>query len=265
MLFHISSYSLVYLAAGLVTLFTASLAWKRRPASGGIWLFLAVLAAGEWSMADFMDVSSYGMLVKIFWGKLSYLGSASIAVFLLLFALEFTHRGKWITRRKVLLLMIVPVLSILLAFTNDWHHLLWSGFSYVSASTNVLIYHHGPLYWAMTVYIYSAILVAAWFLIEFALRSRELYLLQSIGMLIGTLIPLDRRAGLRFFSRLSAWIRQFSHHPDLLRDYFHGQPDALETTGSHPGCPRNPGRSASGCGDRAGWFRPDGRPEPGGA
>ncbi len=189
MLFHISSYSLVYLAAGLVTLFTASLAWKRRAASGGIWLFLAVLAAGEWSMADFMDVSSYGMIVKTFWGKLSYLGSASVAVLLLLFALEFTHRGKWITRRKVLLLMVVPVMSILVAFTNDWHHLLWSGFSYVSGSTNVLIYQHGPLYWAMTVYIYCVILVATWFLIAFALRSRELYLLQSIGIVVGTLIP----------------------------------------------------------------------------
>jgi glucose dehydrogenase len=66
MLFHVSSYSLVYLAAGLVTFVTGSLAWKRRLASGGIWLFLAILAAGIWSMADFMDASSYGMLVKTF-------------------------------------------------------------------------------------------------------------------------------------------------------------------------------------------------------
>jgi diguanylate cyclase (GGDEF)-like protein/PAS domain S-box-containing protein len=189
MLFHISSYSLVYLAAGLVTIMTASLAWKRRSATAGIWLFLAILAAGEWSMADFMDVSSYGLLVKTFWGKLSYIGSASIAVLLLLFALEFTHRGKCITRRKILLLMIVPVLSWGLAFTNDWHHLLWSSYSYVSASANVLIYHHGPLYWVMTGYIYTAILVATWFLIGFALRSRELYRIQSIGMIVATLVP----------------------------------------------------------------------------
>src|SRR5664279_3060151 len=103
MLFHISSYSLVYLAAGVVTLYTTSLAWKRRSVSGGIWLFLVVLAAGEWAMADFMDVSSFGLIAKTFWGKMSYFGSAPIAVFLLLFALEFTHRGKWITRGKVLL------------------------------------------------------------------------------------------------------------------------------------------------------------------
>ena len=190
MLFHISSYSLVYLAAGVVTLFTASLAWKRRSASGGMWLFLAILAAGEWSMADFLDVSSYGLIVKTFWGKLSYLGSASIAVFLLLFALEFTHRGKWINRRRIILLMIVPVVSWVMAFTNDWHQLLWSSFSYVSASANVLIYHHGPYYWVMTSYIYAAILVATWFLIGYALRSRELYRIQSVGMIIGTLVPL---------------------------------------------------------------------------
>ncbi len=189
MFFHISSYSLVYLAAGLVTFITALLAWKRHSASGGIWLFLVILAAGEWSMADFMDVSSYGLIVKTFWGKVSYLGSASIAVLLLLFALEFTHRGKWITRRKIILLMIVPVLSWIMAFTNDWHHLLWSGYSYVSASTNVVIYHHGPLYWVMTVYIYAAILAATWFLIGYALRSRELYRVQSIALIVATLVP----------------------------------------------------------------------------
>ena len=189
MLFHISSYSLVYLAAGAVTLFTAALAWKRRSASGGMWLFLVVLAAGEWSMADFMDVSSFGLIVKTLWGKVSYLGSAPIAVFLLLFALEFTHRGKWITRRNVLLLMIIPVLSWVMAFTNDWHHLLWSSFSYVSVAANVLIYHHGPYYWVMTIYIYAAILAATWFMIGYALRSRELYRIQSVGMIIATLVP----------------------------------------------------------------------------
>jgi diguanylate cyclase (GGDEF)-like protein/PAS domain S-box-containing protein len=189
MLFHISNYSLVYLAAGVVTLIAASLAWKRRSASGGIWLFMTILAAGEWSMADFLDASSYGLVVKTFWGKVSYLGSAPLAVFLLLFALEFTGRGKWITRRKVLLLMIVPALSCVLAFTNDWHYLLWSSYSYVSASANVLIYHHGPLYWVITAYIYIAILAATWFLIGYALRSRELYRIQSVGIIIATLIP----------------------------------------------------------------------------
>ncbi|MGD0004396.1 MAG: histidine kinase N-terminal 7TM domain-containing protein [Anaerolineaceae bacterium] len=189
MLFHISDYSLVYLAAAVVTAVAATLAWKRRSVPGGMWLFLLILAAGEWTLADFMDVSSYGLAVKTLWGKISYFGSASIAVFLLLFALEFTHRGKWITRRRILWLMIVPALSWVVAFTNDWHHLLWSNFTYVSASANVLIYAHGPLYWVISVYIYVVALVATWFLIGFALHNRDLYRLQSIGILTATLIP----------------------------------------------------------------------------
>lgn len=189
MLFHISSYSLIYLAAAAATAVAAALAWKRRWVPGGMWLFLMILAAGEWTLADFMDVSSYGLAVKTLWGKISYFGSASIAVFLLLFALEYTQRGKWITRRKVLLLMIVPVLSWVVAFTNDWHHLLWSSFSYVSDTINVLIYAHGPLYWVITAYIYVLVLVATWFLIGFAFHSRELYRLQSIGILTATLFP----------------------------------------------------------------------------
>jgi len=189
MLFHISSYSLIYLAAMVVAAVAAVLAWKRRSVSGGMWLFLAILAASEWTLADFLDVSSYGLAVKTFWGKVSYFGSASVAIFLLLFALEFTHRKKWITRTRVLLLMIVPALSWVLAFTNDWHHLLWTGFSYLSASANVLIYEHGLLYWVITGYIYVIILTATWFLFGYALHSRDLYRLQSIGLITGMLIP----------------------------------------------------------------------------
>jgi diguanylate cyclase (GGDEF)-like protein/PAS domain S-box-containing protein len=189
MLFHISNYSLIYLSAGVVSLAAAALAWQRRSASGGTWLILAILAAGEWTLADFMDASSYGLAVKTMWGKFSYLGSTTIAVFLLLFALEFTHHGKWITRRKIMLLMIIPVLSWVVAFTNDWHHLLWTGYSYVSASANVLIYQHGPLYWVITGYILASVLAATWFLTGYALHSRELYRIQSIGLITAMLIP----------------------------------------------------------------------------
>src|SRR5512135_1785555 len=97
--FHISIYSLIYLAAAIVSSIAAILAWRRRAASGGMWLCLATLAACEWALADVLDASSYGLALKTMWGKVSYFGSNSLAIFLLLFALEFTRRGKWITSR----------------------------------------------------------------------------------------------------------------------------------------------------------------------
>ena len=256
MLFHISSYSLIYLAAAAATALAAALAWKRRWVPGGMWLFLMILAAIEWTLADFMDVSSYGLAVKTLWGKISYFGSSSLAVFLLLFALEYTQRGKWITRRKVLLLMIVPALSWVVAFSNDWHHLLWSSFSYVSDTINVLIYAHGPLYWVITAYIYAVILAATWFLIGFAFRNSELYRLQSIGILTATLIP---------------------YLGELVYDFAPGALLGLDTSAialsisgiiltfslTRARGARNPGRAAPGRRDRAGCSRPGGGPEPG--
>jgi GGDEF domain-containing protein len=52
MLLHISSYNLVYLAAGVVTAVAATLVWKRRSVPGGMWLFLLLLAR----LLDYLNI-----------------------------------------------------------------------------------------------------------------------------------------------------------------------------------------------------------------
>jgi diguanylate cyclase (GGDEF)-like protein/PAS domain S-box-containing protein len=189
MILQLSIFTLFYIAATLVASVTAILAWRRRSVPGGMWLFLMVMAAIAWTLADALDVSSVGLTSKILWGKMSYLGSATIDVFLLLFAFEYTHRAKWVTRRNVILLFAIPVLSILAAFTNDSHHLLWNDFTFTPENPIILIYHHGPLYWFFTAYIYATILLAAFLLVNFALNSRELYRYQSAVIITAILIP----------------------------------------------------------------------------
>ena len=46
-------------------------------------------------------------------------------VFLFLLVLEYKHMNRWLTRRVIGWLLIVPILSIILALTNEWHGLIW--------------------------------------------------------------------------------------------------------------------------------------------
>jgi diguanylate cyclase (GGDEF)-like protein/PAS domain S-box-containing protein len=52
-----------------------------------------------------------------------YLGTALVPVFILLCFREFT--GRVTSRRTVIELMVIPVLSIILAATNYWHEFMW--------------------------------------------------------------------------------------------------------------------------------------------
>jgi diguanylate cyclase (GGDEF)-like protein/PAS domain S-box-containing protein len=187
--YEVTPYTLLYLGAALVSMGAAVVVWRRRSAPGGLWLFLMLVAMIDWTVADALDVSAPTLAGHIFWGQVSYLGSSTVVVFLLLFALEYTDRSKWVTPRTIAALFVVPVLSIIAVFTNGWHGLVWSGYSPVPGS-NIIIYHHAVLYWVKAAYIYGIALVAAVLLVEFAVRTRQTYRYQGIAILTAVVIPL---------------------------------------------------------------------------
>ena len=43
--------------------------------------------------------------------------------------------------------LVVPVISLGLAFTNEWHGLIWSSVTPSPAGENLVIYGHGAWFW----------------------------------------------------------------------------------------------------------------------
>ena len=187
--YEVTAYSIAFGLASLVSFGTAFFVWRRRSAPGAIWLFAMLVSIIVWTISDALDVSATTLGGHLLWGKVSYLGSSTVVVFVLLFALEYTNRGKWITPWTIGALFVVPLLSILAVFTNDWHHLMWTGYSAVAGS-NMIVYHHGALYWVKGAYIYALALAAAVVLVGFALRTRQTYRYQSIAALVAVAVPL---------------------------------------------------------------------------
>jgi len=187
--YEVTPYALVYLSATLVSVGAAYFVWHRRAAPGGVWLFAMLIAIIGWTFADALDVSATTLGGHLLWGKVSYLGSSTVAVFLLLFAVEYTNRAKWVTPATVVALFVVPVLSIVAVFTNDWHGLIWSGYSPVAGS-NIIVYHHAVLYWVKAAFIYGVAAAAAVVLVGFAMRTRQTYRYQAIAILTAVTLPL---------------------------------------------------------------------------
>jgi len=73
-----SSYGVVYLAATAIALAAGAFVWRRRSTPGALWLCLLLLAVAERAFADALDVSAVGLQTKVFWGKVSWIGSATI-------------------------------------------------------------------------------------------------------------------------------------------------------------------------------------------
>ncbi len=171
-------------------LFVALTSWQRRQVAGATSLALLMFAVVEWSLGFTAEYTVLDIPSKLFWSKIEYFGTVSAPVFLLLFALEFNQLHRLITPRNLVLLFLVPVISLGLALTNEWHGLIWSSVTPSPAGENLVIYGHGAWFWVGVVgysylMLFSATLLIVWATIRFSRHYRG----QVVIILIAVLIP----------------------------------------------------------------------------
>ena len=183
-------YSILFLVTSLVSFFGAFLAWQRRSVKAARELTRLIIAAGIWTFFIMFETASATAELKIFWSKLAYLGAVTTPVFYMIFVLRFTGKEKFITISRVLFLFVVPLISLLIAFTNEKHLLLWSGFSPISSETNMMEYYHGIWFWIGYMgYNNLLLLLATYFLISFIIHHKQTFRRQGIVVYIAGFCP----------------------------------------------------------------------------
>ena len=181
---------LSYLASAAVSAGVVALVWRHRRMPGARELGLLMLAVAWWLLANAFEAAAIDRTAKIAWSVVAYPGIVATPIFYLLFACRWTHQDRWITRARLALLLVVPLLSVLLAGTNELHHLLWSSVTLISAWGVTAVYAHGPWFWVEMAYAYLVVgagLVA----LGTALYYRPaLYAAPMRAAMLGSLAPL---------------------------------------------------------------------------
>jgi len=175
-------------AAFCVGLAVSTLQLRDRP--GGLPLGLLLLAIAEWSLALGLEMTSRSLSTRILWSKIQYVGLTGSPVLLFLFALQLTRQELRIQPRILLPLSVVPLSTLALAWTNEWHQLIWTTFTPNGAwGGRLLIYGHGPWFWIWVVYLYGLLSVATLLLIRAAFRYRHLHRRQVVALLLSMVPP----------------------------------------------------------------------------
>ncbi len=158
-------------------------AWRHRSVPGALAFTWLVAAITEWSIASTIALEREGLADKIFWSKMEYLAAPCLGVAWLLFTLQYTRQGKWLTRTRLILLAIVPVLTAVLAFTNEAHGLIWSR---VWLDGDIRV-NHGAWYWVFIGYTYFLAMGGMGVLARAIFRSPRPYRRQMTAIAIGVL------------------------------------------------------------------------------
>lgn len=186
----ITIYTVFFLATTLISFFVAFLAWQRKSVKGAKELTLLMIGAGIWTFLVMFETAATTVQGKAFCSGVEYIGAVSTPVLYLIFVLQFTDKKKFITPKYILLLFIIPVITLLLAITNEKHHLIWTGFSPISEKTNIMEYYHGIGFWiGHMAYNYFLFLLATIFLFRFIFDQVKIFRLQGILVFIAGLCP----------------------------------------------------------------------------
>jgi PAS domain S-box-containing protein len=181
---------MVMTVAGGIALLVAAYSWQRRGAPGGKLFVYLMVATAWWAFASAGEFTSGSATAKIIWAKLSYLGIVSVCPLWMLFTAQYTRRGSWMSPWNIGLIGLIPLVTIGLVLTNEYHGLIWPRITPVSPQPGAwLVYEHGPGFWTILIYSYLLMLLGTYWLLRMAIRSHDLYRRQVTVLIASIIIP----------------------------------------------------------------------------
>jgi PAS domain S-box-containing protein len=176
----------------LATLLTGSVLFytlRHLQVKGAVYFAFLVVSVTVWAFFQALEYAALGSAGKILFAKFQYFGISTIGVAWYLFSLSYNRKENWLGRNYFLLL-ILPALTVVLAFTNELHGWLWPQITPLSNLPEAnLLYAHGPVFWLIFIYNYVFLALGTVTIIRTAVSSREIYRWQMIGLIISAIVP----------------------------------------------------------------------------
>lgn len=123
--YQFTPYILPTLATAILSAALAVYAWRHRTVPGACTFAALELCTTLLALFAAAGIAATTGAGKILWYKLEAHVTALAAPAVLYFAIDYTVPNKWLTRRNILLIAILPILAASIMATNDLHHLFW--------------------------------------------------------------------------------------------------------------------------------------------
>ncbi len=120
---------------------------------------------------------------SIWFENIIYIGTCFLPLTVFFTSLIFTNT-KITFKKSYLLLLVIPILSLIVLWTNDLHHLFY--IQYSSSFTDTI---YGPYFYVHSVYTYLLLIIGIGRLLIFSIRNAGFFSKQSLLISIGLACP----------------------------------------------------------------------------
>lgn len=155
------------------------------------WVGYLILSNSIWATSYGFELASTTLEQMKFLINIEYIGITSLPVCWVSFCLDHTGNSKSLQKRSnKILIAIIPFISLILVWTNEFHHLHYTSLAVNhSGSFPTLKIVHGPSYYIFTLYFYVLLIAGIYQLLHKFKNSDAVYRKQNRIMLIGAAIP----------------------------------------------------------------------------
>lgn len=175
------------LLAGILTAIATALLWKRLAVRGALSLFLVTFGAAIWAICEAMILMKFDMNTRIFITKAQYIGITIVPPALLFYVFAYIGSEKINKVRYYIYLSIIPALTLLLAWTNEWHNLIWTRFWIDDTGPFPMLANtHAPMFWFYAFYSYGLIAVSAVVIIKHFIKS-NVFFRKQLGVILAAM------------------------------------------------------------------------------
>jgi PAS domain S-box-containing protein len=164
-------------------------AFRHRHVRGAAWYCTLLLALALWSAAYALELGVGDPAQKLLALKFKYLGVVALPVAWLGFILDFVASEPGVVRRVGRRMAVVAVITLLTAWTNDWHGLFWGQMTIDPAGSLYTLTGRGPGFWLNVVYTYGVLFAGLAILVGQAVQSPYLYRKRAVILVLAAVLP----------------------------------------------------------------------------
>jgi diguanylate cyclase (GGDEF)-like protein/PAS domain S-box-containing protein len=182
-------YWILYFSAAAATFAVAVYSFSRRHNRGAGGLIVLCLSTGFWAVCEGMLYFGWDTLTNVRIAQIQYLGIVVSPLAMVFFVTNLFGMGRRLPAGMAVFLFVPPAATLLLVWTNDFHHLIWSEYRNITDGPfPALGLTHGPAFYGWVGYSYLLIIAMTGLLIHQArratgpIRAQAVIILGALGV-----------------------------------------------------------------------------------
>lgn len=195
--------TVAYSISALISLSAAAAVIRRREVRGGRALGCMLVAAALWALCDAIEVHLPTVEGRLLISQIQYFGVISCAPFFFHAAMELARLEKLLTRPALVLVWAIPLATLGIAWTNEWHHLLWTSIELPKPGTVLSTYNYGWWFWVLAVDHYILTLMST--LVLLSARRRVTRAFRAPMMAVVVAIAISWVGNFLYIFKLGPW------------------------------------------------------------